>query len=82
VNAATRLRPWNRRGGARVDTFESRANLVRPCRFSVGVHVGVETLNQFASERGSLLIRESKRFDQELLGIDTEMVNALSIARQ
>ena len=71
VDATTRLRPWNRRGRTGVDSIEPRANLGRPRRFSVGVYFAFETLNQLACECGSLFVRESKSFDQELLGVHT-----------
>jgi len=69
VDATTRLRPWNGRGRTGVDSIEPRANLGRPRRFSVGVYFAFEALNQLASECGSLFVRESKRFYQELLGV-------------
>ena len=69
VDATTRLRPGNRRGGTGVDSIEPCANLGRPRRFRVGVYFAFETLNQLARERGSLFVRKSKRFYQELLGI-------------
>ena len=68
-NATTRLRPWNRRGGLGVDSIEPRANLKRPRRFGVTIYFRIEASNQFACELGSLLIRESKRFCQQVLGI-------------
>jgi len=67
----TRLRPWNCRGGTGVDSIGPRANLGRPRCFGVGVYFVFETLNQLASEGGSLFVRESKSFHQELLGIHT-----------
>jgi len=69
VDATTRLRPWNCRGGAGVDSIEPCANLGRPRRFSVGVYFAFETLNQLARQRGSLFVRKSKGFYQDLLGI-------------
>jgi hypothetical protein len=71
MDATTRLRPGNRRGRTGVDSIEPRANLGRPRRFSVGVSFAFETLNQLARERGSLFIRKSKSFYQELLGVHT-----------
>ncbi len=68
VDATTRLRPWNCRGSAAVDSTEPRANLGRPSRFSVGVHFAFETLNQLARECRSLFVRKSKSFYQDLLG--------------
>jgi len=62
VDATPRLRPWNRRGRTGVDSIEPCANLGRPRRFSVGVYFAFETLNQLASERGSLFVRKSKSF--------------------
>jgi hypothetical protein len=61
VDATTRLRPWNGRGSASLDSIETGANLGRPHSFGVGVDVRVETLNQFSCEGRSLFIRESKR---------------------
>ena len=74
VDATTRLRPWNRRGGTGVDSIEACANLGRPRRFSVGVYFAFKTLNQLARECGSLFVRESKSFYQELFGIHTGIV--------
>jgi hypothetical protein len=71
VDATTRFRPWNCRGGTGVDSIEPCPNLGRPRRFSVGVYFALETLNQLASECGSLLLRKAKSFYQELLGIHT-----------
>jgi hypothetical protein len=71
VDATTRLRPWNCRGGTGVDSIEPCPNLGRPRRFSVGVYFAFEALNQLASECGSLLVRKPKSFHQELLGIHT-----------
>jgi hypothetical protein len=72
VDATTRLRPWNRRGGTSVDSIEPGANLSRPGGLSVGVYFAFETLNQLTSEGGSLFVRKSKRFDQELLSVHTK----------
>jgi len=69
VDATTRLRPWNRRGGTGVDSIEPGANLSRPGGLSVGVYFAFETLNQLTSKGGSLFVRKSKRFDQELLSV-------------
>ena len=80
VDAPTCLRPRNRRGGPRINAFEPRANLSRPRGLRVGVHFGVETLDQLARKRGSLLVRESKRFCQELSAIHSERVARLWIS--
>jgi hypothetical protein len=77
VDAAACLRPRNRRGSPRVNAFEARANLSRPRGLRVGVHFGIETLDQLARKRGSLLVGESKRFCQELPGIHSERVARL-----
>jgi hypothetical protein len=77
VDATTRFRPWNCCGGTGVDSIETCANLGRPRRLSVGVYFAVETLNQLARECGSLFVRKSKSFYQELLGVHTE-----TLARQ
>jgi hypothetical protein len=69
ADATTRLRPWNRRGGARVDSIEPGANLGRPCRFSARVDFAFETLNQLTCECGSLFLRKAKSFEQELFGV-------------
>jgi hypothetical protein len=64
MDAATCFGPGNGRGVAGVDSIETRANLRRLCRFRVRVDLAFETLNQFASECGSLFVREPKRFSQ------------------
>jgi hypothetical protein len=69
VDATTRLRPWDCPGGACLDSVEAGSNLGRPRRFSVRIYVRFEALNQFARQRGSLLIRQSERFYQKLLRI-------------
>src|SRR5437867_1582903 len=69
VDATTRLRPWNCRGRTGINSIEPCANLGRPRRFSVGVYFAFEALNQLASECGSLFVRKSKSFYQELLGV-------------
>src|SRR5262249_15573998 len=74
VDATTRLRPWNRRGCAGVDSIEPCTNLGGPRRFRVGVYLGLETLNQLASEGGSFFVRESNGFHQVLLGVHTTRV--------
>src|SRR5687767_3590632 len=79
VDAPTCLRPRNRRGGPRVNAFEPRANFSRPRGLGVGVHFGVETLDQLARKRRSFLVRESKRFCQELCAIHSERVARLWI---
>src|SRR5438876_9242406 len=78
VDATSRLRPWNRRGGAGVDSIEAGSNLGRPRRLGVGVYFGVETLNQLSCERGTLFVRESKRFGQELPGIHISTLSRIS----
>ena len=57
MNAATHLRLWNRRGGARVQAIEPRANLLGPSSLRVGVHVAIEALNQLSRQRRSFFIR-------------------------
>src|SRR5260370_42110677 len=69
VDATTRFGPWDGRGNAGVDSIETGANLGRPRGFSVGVYFRLKALNQFAGKRSSLLVRESERFGQELLGV-------------
>jgi hypothetical protein len=71
VDATTRLRPWNCGGRTGIDSIEPCPNLGRPRRFRVGVYFAFETLNQLASECASLLLRKSKSFHQDLLGIHT-----------
>jgi hypothetical protein len=69
VDATACLRPGNARGGSRVDAIEPRTNLGGPRRLGVGVHLAFEALNQLAGERGSLFVRQSKCFDEELFGV-------------
>jgi len=44
------------RSAARVHSFEPGPNLGGPCRFSVGVDLALETLNQLARKGGSLFV--------------------------
>lgn len=74
VDPATRLRRRDRRGGTGVDSIEPSANLGRPRRFSIGVHLAVEAPNQLASEYGPLFLRESESFYQELRRIHARTV--------
>jgi hypothetical protein len=72
VDAATRFGPGYRPGGPTVESIESRAYLQGPGRLGVGIDLGFETVNQFASERGSLRVRESKGFRQDLFRVHAE----------
>lgn len=72
VDATACIRPGNGRGGSRVDAIEPRTNLGGPRRLGVGVHLAFEALNQLAGERGSLFVRQSKCFDEELFGVHIE----------
>ena len=75
MDATACLRPGNGRGGSRVDAIEPRTNLGGPRRLGVGVDVAFEALNQLAGERGPLFVRQSKCFDEELLGVHMDNIS-------
>ena len=66
MNSAPRLRPRDGLGPAGVDSLEPCADLGGPRGLGVGVDLGLETLNQLASESGPFLIGKSKRLDEQL----------------
>ncbi len=70
-----RLRRRDRRGSTGVNSIEPCQNFGGPRRFSVGVDLAFEALNQLASECRSLFLRESESFCQELLRIHKKNVS-------
>jgi len=69
VNSAPRLRPCDGLGPTGVDSLEPGPDLGGPRGLRVGVDVGLETLNQLASESGPFLIGKPKRLDEQLSGV-------------
>jgi hypothetical protein len=75
VDATTRFRPRNRRGSAGVEPIEQLANLYGPGRFSVGIDLGFETLDQFASERSGVTSPDDLTVARGLLSVARALAN-------
>ena len=69
VDSSPRLCPGDGLGGTCVDSFETCPDLGGPRGLRVGVNLGLETLNQLASERGSFFSGQSKCLGEQLSGI-------------
>jgi hypothetical protein len=72
VNAPPRFSPRHPRRCVRLEAIEPRPNLGRPCGFGAFIDLAIEALDQLPSEPGALLVRQPKRFNQQLSRVHTE----------
>ena len=69
MDAPPSLRPWDGPGSASLEIGHARPELSSPRRLGVGVHFGIEAIEELTGQGRALLIREPQRLNEQLLRI-------------